>query len=67
MSSVEGTAARTFDFEEAGALPARPSPSRTLRLAPARLALRGPDKYRILEQRRRRAQIEARRQLHLLD
>ena len=35
-----------------------------LRLAPAGDRLRGPDKYKVLEHRRRQAQIRAR---HLLD
>jgi hypothetical protein len=70
MTRVDGTAARKLDFGEMGT--GRPASSQfrsgpTLQLAPARLALRGPDKYRILEQRRRRAQIEARRILDLLN
>ncbi|HVJ26114.1 MAG TPA: hypothetical protein VM493_01185 [Vicinamibacterales bacterium] len=38
-----------------------------LRLASAGGALRGPDKYRILEHRRRRAQIRARHLLELME
>jgi hypothetical protein len=38
---------------------------RGLRLAPASGALRGPDKYRVLALKRRRAQIRARRELGL--
>ena len=38
-----------------------------LRLAPASRTLRGPDKYKVLEHRRRQAQIKARRLLELTD
>lgn len=38
-----------------------------LRLAPAGGALRGPDKYKILEHRRRQAQIKARHLLNLME
>jgi hypothetical protein len=37
-----------------------------LRLAPTG-SLRGPDKYRVLEHRRRQAQIKARRLLDLME
>lgn len=40
---------------------------RGLRLATTAGIYRGPEKYRILEQKRRRAQIRARRVLGLLD
>jgi hypothetical protein len=38
-----------------------------LRLAVPSALLRGPDKYNVLEHRRRQAQIKARRLLDLLD
>jgi hypothetical protein len=38
-----------------------------LRLAPGSRALRGPDKYKVLEHRRHQAQIKARRLLELAD
>jgi hypothetical protein len=51
-----------LDFEDVGLEPARA----TLRLArPSRLA--GPAKYKVLDARRRHAQIRARRLLDLLD
>jgi hypothetical protein len=40
---------------------------RNLRLATASGALRGPDKYRLLDLKRRRAQIRARRALEVSD
>lgn len=40
---------------------------RNLRLATAPGALRGPDKYRVLDLKRRRAQMRARRVLGLID
>ena len=40
---------------------------RNLRLATASGTLRGPDKYRLLDLKRRRAQIRARRALELSD
>lgn len=53
-----GTAALRLDFEE---VPSR----KGLRLATPAGAVRGPDKYRILDLKRRRAQIRARRELGL--
>jgi len=55
------TAATAFrlDFGE------MPQARRGLRLAALGAALRGPDKYRILDLKRRRAQIRARRELGL--
>lgn len=56
--------ARTLDF---GELPIERATGRTsrnsLRLARLSGELRGPDKYRLLDLRRRRAQIRARRAL----
>jgi hypothetical protein len=43
------------------------SPRRGLRLAVPSAVVRGPDKYKVLEHRRRQAQIAARRLLELMD
>ena len=66
MPRFDGMLARRLDFDaycwpegnplrHAGRLPSRPR------------LLRGPDKYKILERRRHRAQIAARRLLDLID
>jgi hypothetical protein len=57
----EGFTTTTFSMGPAGLVPTRPE----LRLAVGGHRLRGPDKYKVLELRRRRAQIEARRVLGL--
>ena len=70
MRRFDGTLALNFDFGELttttfqGVRMARAD----LRLAPAqgRPRLMGPDKYKMLEHRRRQAQMAARRQLDLL-
>ena len=78
MAAYEGTLARQLDFGESVEGVGRStsnSPRRALRLAvPSALALsqsngvlRGPDKYKVLEHRRRQAQITARRLLDLMD
>jgi len=60
MSSIH------LDFGEMPAGTAGPGYRRGLRLAtPLDRVLRGPDKYRILDVTRRRAQIRARRELGL--
>ena len=65
MAEVEGSLARRLDFGEVAGGAATPArPQAPLRLASRRRGLAGPDKYRVLERRRRRAQIVAR---HLLD
>jgi hypothetical protein len=67
MTRVDGTLARTLDLEgDALAATAGVSSRRRLRLAPS-MRLTGPGKYKVLEARRRHAQIQARRQLDLLD
>lgn len=66
MQRVDGALARTFDF---GAGPGRTglaAESPRLRLASS-IRLAGAYKYQLLEARRRRAQIKARRLLDLLD
>jgi len=64
MTRFDGAAALTLDFGGAGAMSSR-APG--LRLAAATGGLRGPDKYKILEHRRRQAQIKARHLLELLE
>ena len=73
MPQFDGSLARTFDFGEA---PRAASTTTTAPWAPGRAGLRlaipggvlgGPDKYIVLETRRRRAQIVARRVLDLID
>ena len=61
---VDGSLARKLDFGEKGITV---GPQSRLRLAPASRALRGPDKYKVLERRRRAAQIKARHVLDLID
>ncbi len=61
--------ARTLDFgeETANARPIYGDRRAGLRLAQPDAVLRGPAKYHVLDRRRRRAQIAARRALDLLD
>ena len=66
MDVFDGSLARQLDFGELEG-PAAGSGKRGLRLAVPSAVLRGPDKYRVLEHRRRQAQIKARRQVDLLD
>jgi hypothetical protein len=58
-----GALARRLDF---GEMPGRDG-RRGLRLAAPGGTLRGPDKYRVLDLKRRRAQMRARRLLGLMD
>jgi hypothetical protein len=58
-----GAWARRLDFGEMPGQEGR----RGLRLALPSGALRGPDKYRLLDLKRRRAQMRARRLLGLMD
>ena len=70
MVAYEGSLARQLDFGEpveGVGRSAMNSPRRGLRLAVPSAVLRGPDKYKVLEHRRRQAQIAARRLLELLD
>ncbi len=66
MSRFDGSLARALDFGESTTT-SYPGAVASLRLASSGTTLRGPDKYKILETRRRRAQISARRALDLLD
>lgn len=65
MPRVDGSLARTLDFGEMTST-VMPGPS-LLRLADPGGILRGPGKYKVLERRRRRAQITARRVLDLIE
>ena len=56
---VDGSLARTLDFGAKTTRGEQPG----LRLAPSSRVLLGPDKYKVLEHRRRQAQIRARRML----
>ncbi len=69
MARFGDSLARQFDFGPTTTTSAAPTVTGRghLRLAQASAVVRGPDKYRVLEQRRRQAQIQARRQLDLLD
>jgi hypothetical protein len=68
MAAVEGALARKLDFGELAAKVTSTGGGRAgLRLAPSLGGLSGPDKYRVLEQRRRQAQISARHLLDMLD
>jgi hypothetical protein len=70
MVVYEGSLARQLDFGEpveGASRPASTAPRRGLRLAVPSAVLRGPDKYTVLEHRRRQAQITARRLLELMD
>jgi hypothetical protein len=66
MSRVDGSLAR-LDFGDTTTTGIPAAPGRTgLRLTLQR-ALSGPHKYKVLERRRRHAQIAARRALDLID
>ena len=71
MARFDGALAHQLDFEDfttttyATAQPGRLSQP-DLRLAAATPRLRGPNKYKVLEHRRRQAQMAARRALGLL-
>jgi hypothetical protein len=69
MAVIDGSLARQLEFGEEGPerVSDRGARNRGLRLAVPSAVLRGPDKYKALEHRRRRAQINARRLLELLD
>ena len=80
MARVEGSLARMLDFGEAAAsgtwYPGRPvqglaslRPGTDVRVLPSRRLslLPGPDKYEVLDRRRRVAQIKARHAMDLID
>ena len=67
MSYLDGSLARKLDFDDITvSLGVTPVPKTELRLTGRSDRLRGPDKYKVLEHRRRQAQIAARRLLDLL-
>lgn len=68
MPRVDGAMARQLDFGSVtttSALPVQGGRGRLRLAGPG--GLRGPDKYRVLEQRRRQAQMAARRLLDVID
>ncbi len=68
MSRFDGTLARSLDFgDTTTTAPVYTAGRGGLRLAPAGSVLRGPGKYKVLETRRRQAQITARRVLDLIE
>jgi hypothetical protein len=68
MTGFDGSLARKLDFGEPTVTTSTRGPGRAgLRLARSVGRLTGPDKYRVLDIRRRRAQIAARRMLDLFD
>ena len=66
MTRFDGSAAVKLDFGVATTSLGLAGGRGSLRLA-RRPGLRGPDKYKVLEHRRRQAQIKARRLLDLLE
>jgi hypothetical protein len=67
MSHVDGALARKLDFDDMTVtLGVTPAQKTELRLTGRPDRLRGPDKYKVLEHRRRQAQMAARRLLDLL-
>jgi hypothetical protein len=69
MSGFDGSLARKLDFGESPtAVTSTGGRGRVrLRLAAGPSGLVGPDKYRVLERRRRAAQMSARRLLDVMD
>lgn len=67
MAGSEGAAARMLEFEETVANGPSAGRAGGLRLATRTRALQGPDKYKVLDHRRRQAQIRARRILAALE
>ena len=68
MNGFEGSLALRLDFGESPAKVTSTGRGRAgLRLASGAEQLTGPDKYRVLDARRRRAQIRARHLLDLMD
>jgi hypothetical protein len=68
MAQFDGSAALKLDFGGmTTTTPAMRGSRGSLRLAAAPATLSGPDKYKILEHRRRQAQIRARHLLELME
>jgi len=67
MPRVDGSLARKLDFGDVTTTRTRSHCVKAeLRLAVLAEGVRGPDKYKMLEHRRRQAQIKARRLLDLI-
>ena len=68
MPRFDGSLARQLDFGDitTSTFPLARRLTAGLKLAERPEGLRGPDKYKVLEHRRRQAQIKARRLLDLL-
>jgi hypothetical protein len=68
MARFDGSLARTLEFGDTTLdAPSHSGARAGLRLASPGALLRGPDKYTLLERRRRQAQIKARHALSLID
>ena len=73
MSRFDGSLASTLDFGEMtprpirGLASVRTAPEHQGRVRRRLGLLRGPDKYKVLDQRRRAAQIRARHAMDLID
>lgn len=67
MARFEGSLARTLDFGDTATAAVHSGARAGLRLASPDGLLRGTDKYKLLEKRRRQAQIRARHALNLID
>ena len=68
MTRFDGALALKLDFgERATVVTGTGRGAAGLRLAPRSVRLAGPDKYRVLEHRRRRAQMAARRLLDVME
>jgi hypothetical protein len=67
MARFDGSLARQLDFGSFTTTATLQAARAPLRLALPSGVLRGPDKYKVLEARRRQAQIKARRLLDLIE
>lgn len=67
MTRFDGSAALTLDFGGVTTSTLMSGRRGGLRLAVPTGGLRGPDKYKVLEHRRRQAQIKARHLLELME
>jgi hypothetical protein len=65
MPRFDGSLARSLDFGDLTTSTFPPPLKAGLKLARRPEGVRGPDKYKVLEHRRRQAQIKARRLLEL--
>jgi hypothetical protein len=67
MRRVEGALARTLDFGEGRPSAGPVASGRPMLRVALRSAVRGANKYKVLDARRRHAQIRARRLLDLME